>query len=71
MREVGSASRDIVPHCWKIILLKFVVRMFSGSPDKRMSGTIARKCIKIALSVFRSIQFYIFKHIAFSARRTL
>ena len=45
--------------------LKLVVRMFSSSPDERISGMIAYKCIKIAFSPIRSIQICIFKHIGF------
>ena len=39
--------------------------MFSGSPDERISGKIARKCIKIAFSLIHYIQICIFEHIGF------
>ena len=62
-----SRRLPIVPHHWKIIYNLWLER----SPDERMSGTIARKCIKIAFSPIRSIQICIFKHIDFSDRRKL
>ena len=45
--------------------------MFSGSPDERISGTMAGNCIKIEFSPISPIQICIFKHIGFSDRRTL